>query len=113
MTERILVVAGALAVLLGLSAAGCVDVDAKMDLGGPSGKDIEAVDVPQTSSHADCRTELREAYRKIQILKRDNERLRHKIKDLEKDKDELKDRCERYKEERDEYKKRYKKLTDD
>lgn len=105
--------------LLMLLAAGCVDVDANMDLGkyDDPGYDDEYYEqetqAPETSSWEDCEIELREAYRQIAVLKHENKSLRDKVDDLEEDKEELKEKCERYKDERDDYKKRYKRMTDD
>ena len=65
---------------------------------GPPPEDVNSAQVPTTSTHDQCRTELERAYNQIRYLEHDKRRLTEKV--------------EHEKERGDEYKKKYKRLKD-
>jgi len=65
---------------------------------GPAPENVDSAQVPATSTHEQCRTELQRAYNQIRYLEHDNRRLAEKV--------------EHEKERGDKYKKKYKRLKD-
>ncbi len=65
---------------------------------GPSSENVDSTKIPVTRNHEEARIELKKAYRQIQYLEYENQRLKEKV--------------EKEKDRGDEYKHKYKKLKD-
>ena len=65
---------------------------------GPSAENIDSTKIPKTRNHEEARAELRKAYKQIQYLEYENQKLKEKV--------------EKEKDRGNEYKRKYKKLKD-
>ncbi len=90
--------------LLGLAISsviwiiGCasINVDAKIPSGYIShSPKVDSSHVPKTSTHAECRDKLEQAYEYIRYLEHKVQKREKKIKKLEKDKKELKHKIDK------------------
>ncbi|MBN1514542.1 MAG: hypothetical protein JXB13_21175 [Phycisphaerae bacterium] len=84
-----------------VAAHGCIQAKAPESIvigGGAPPERVDSSRTPQTRSHEEARAELEKAYRQIQYLEEENQRLRRKY--------------ENAKAEREEYERRYEQLKD-
>ncbi len=89
-----------LGVFVLVAAHGCIQAKAPESIvigGGPPPERVDSSRTPQTRSHEEAQAELDKAYRQIQYLEQENQRLRRKYDEAKKDKDEYKRRYEQLK----------------
>ncbi len=92
----------ALAGLISLSA-GCLNVrlPERVEVGNAQPEPVDSSRIPNTSTHAEARAELRKAYENIQYLEHENQRLQEKAAKYKRERDEYKDRLKKYEHDRD------------
>lgn len=67
-----------------LAMAGCFSgPDIKVDASAPGSRRVDNTPIPKTSSHEDARAQLRSAYREIDRLRAENNRLKQRKNELE------------------------------
>jgi predicted RNase H-like nuclease (RuvC/YqgF family) len=80
--------------------AGCLNVQAPERVyvgGGPQPEKVDSSRVPETRTHEEARAELTKAYRQIQYLEHENQRLTRKLDDAKAKKEEAERKYEKLK----------------
>lgn len=95
---RMLVVLSVGMVLVGL--CGCVSVQTprEVNIGSSRPEPVDSSRVPATSSHEDCRDELRRAYQNLRYLEREHAKLERELDECDAERERYEDELERYQE---------------